>query len=194
ESPGPPAAHVGPPPRASMDTVQAGATPEAYPVLLDRHAHDADHIAVVARVKPHTSYHGPIESGLLKMMLIGLGKHVGALFYHRVLLEQPYDLVVRSIARSMLSKAPIAFGLAAVENPYDATALVEGVAPATFSARAEALLARARELLPCLPTPTADLVIVDRTGKDVSGSAMDTNVVGRKRALRGQAPPPGSPV
>src|SRR5437588_11991006 len=93
---------VGVPIRASMDTVQVGTTPDGCPVLLDRHAAGADHIGVVARIKPHTGFHGPIESGLLKMMMIGLGKHAGALLYHRVLLEQPYDSFVRAAARTLL--------------------------------------------------------------------------------------------
>src|SRR5262249_61574841 len=126
--------------RASMEVVQAGTTPEGYPVLLDRHAAGADHIGVVARVKPHTNFHGPVESGLLKMMMIGLGKHAGALQYHRILLEQPYDRVVRSIGRTMRAKAAIAFGLGIVENAYDEPALVEGVLPQDFEPVEERLL------------------------------------------------------
>ncbi len=119
---------VGVPIRASMEVVQMGTTAEGYPVMLDKHAAEADHIGVVARIKPHTGFQGPIESGLLKMMMIGLGKHTGALAYHRLLLEQPYDPVVRSVARTMRSKAPIRFGLAIVENGFDETALLEAVA------------------------------------------------------------------
>jgi hypothetical protein len=170
--------------RASMDVIETGRTPEGFPVYLDRHASQADHIGVVARVKPHTGFHGPIESGLLKMMLIGLGKHVGALMYHRILLEYPYDQVVRTVGRIMLSKAPIAFGLGLVENAYDETAVVEAVAPANFETREERLLALAKRLLARLPWNQADLLIVDEIGKDVSGAGMDTNVVGGKRAFR----------
>jgi hypothetical protein len=175
---------VGVPIRASMEVVEVGRTAEGFPVYLDRIASTADHIGVVARVKPHTNYHGPIESGLLKMMMIGLGKHVGALMYHRILLEYPYDQVVRSVGKTLLSKAPIAFGLAVVENAYDETALIEAVAPVNFEAREERLLGLARRLLPQLPWKSADLLIIDEIGKDVSGSGMDTNVVGRKRAHR----------
>jgi hypothetical protein len=185
---------VGVPIHASMDTVQVGTTAEGYPVLLDRHAAGADHVGVVARIKPHTGYHGPIESGLLKMMMIGLGKHAGALLYHRILLEQPYDSVVRSVARTMLASAPIAFGLGIVENAYDETALVEAVLPEKFEQREEVLLVRAREWLPRLPVREGDVLIVDEIGKDISGSGMDTNVVGRKRAFRNQPPPAGMPT
>jgi len=185
--------YVGVPILASMETVEVGTTPEGWPVLLDRHAHEADHIAVIARIKPHTAFHGPVESGLLKMMLIGLGKHTGALWYHRLLIEQPYDRVVRSVARTLLACAPIAFGLGIVENGYDETALIEAIAPQDFESREEALLVEARRLLPKLPVRTGDLLIVDRIGKEISGSGMDTNVVGRKRAFRGQPAPAEMP-
>src|SRR5207248_1102339 len=99
---------VGVPILASMEVVSLGTSPEGFPVVLDRVASEADHIGVVARVKPHTGFHGPVESGLLKMMMIGLGKHKGALEYHRILLEQPYDLVVRSVGRTMRDRAAIA--------------------------------------------------------------------------------------
>ena len=184
---------VGVPIRASMDTVQVGVTAEGFPVLLDRIASEADHIGVVARVKPHTGYHGPIESGLMKMMMIGLGKHAGALAYHRILLDHPYDRVVRSIGRTLMAAAPIAFGLAVVENAYDETALLDGVAPEAFEPREEQLLVEARRLLARLPLRQADLLIVDEIGKNISGSGMDTNVVGRKRAFRTQPSPEGIP-
>jgi hypothetical protein len=177
-----------------MEVVQLGTTDDGLPVYLDRRASEADHIGVVARVKPHTGYHGPIESGLMKMMLIGLGKHVGALAYHRILLEQPYDRVVRSVGRTLRARAPVAFGLAVVENGYDETALVEAVPPDQFEPREEALLVEARRLLGSLPWVTADLLIIDEIGKDISGSGMDTNVVGRKRAFRGQPSPPDLPT
>jgi hypothetical protein len=185
---------VGVPIRASMEVVEVGTTAEGFPVVLDRHAAEADHIGVVARVKPHTGYHGPIESGLMKMMMIGLGKHAGALAYHRLLLEHPFDRVVRSVGRTLLARSPIAFGLAVVENAHDETAVLEGVAPGAFEEREEHLLALAKRLLARLPLARADLLIVDEIGKDVSGSGMDTNVVGRKRAFRTQPPPEGQPA
>jgi hypothetical protein len=187
-------AFVGAPIRSSMDVVQLGSTAEGFPVMLDRHAAGADHIGVVGRVKPHTGYHGPVESGLLKMMMIGLGKHAGALAYHRLLLEQPYDLVVRSVGRTMRAKAPISFGLAIVENAFDETAVIEAVHPEKFEPREEELLTLAKRLLARLPLHQAELLIIDEIGKDVSGSGMDTNVVGRKRAFRGQPPGEGQPM
>ncbi len=178
--------YLGVPIRASMEVVSLGDTPEGFPVVMDRFAAEADHVAVIGRVKPHTGYHGPVESGLLKMMMIGLGKHVGALNYHRILLDYPFDQVVRSVARTILGRKPIAFGLAIVENAYDETARIEAVRPEEFEAREEELLVLAKRWLARLPFLKADLLIVDEIGKDISGSGMDTNVVGRKRAFRGQ--------
>ena len=179
---------VGAPIRASMEVITLGNTPEGWPVYLDKIASTADHIGVVARVKPHTSYHGPIESGLMKMMMIGLGKHVGAAWYHRVLLEQPYDPVVRAVGRQMRAKAPITFGLAVVENGFDETALIEAALPADFEPAEERLLVKAKAWLARLPFHKADLLIIDEIGKEISGSGMDTNVVGRKRAFKSQPP------
>lgn len=170
--------------RSSMEVIQLGTTPEGWPVFLDKNASTADHIGVVARIKPHTSYAGPIESGLFKMMMIGLGKKHGAAHYHRVLLEQPYDPVVRAVSKVMRGKAPIAFGLATIENGYDETAHIEACLPNDFETVEERLLVKAKEWLGRLPFHEADLLIIDEIGKDISGSGMDTNVVGRKRALR----------
>src|SRR5262245_5451169 len=116
---------VGVPIRASMEVVSLGNTPDGWPVVLDKIAPEADQLGVVARVKPHTNFNGPVESGLMKMMMIGLGKHAGAAAYHKILLEQPYDLVVRSVGRQLRAKSPIAFGLCLVENAYDELAAIE---------------------------------------------------------------------
>ncbi len=177
-------AAMGAPIRSSMETVGLGSTSEGYPIFLDKHASEADHIAVIGRIKPHTGFHGPIESGLLKMMMIGLGKHKGALYYHRLLLDLPYQQVVRSVGRVVRERAKITFGLGIVENAYDETALIRAALPADFEPVEEELLVTARKWLPQLPLRQADLLIIDEIGKNISGSGMDTNVVGRKRAHR----------
>jgi len=181
-------AFVGAPIRASMEVISLGTTVEGFPVVLDRHASEADHVGVVARIKPHTNYHGPIESGFLKMMMIGLGKHAGALTCHRLLLDHPYDQVVRSVGRLMRARGKFAFGLGLVENAYDETALVEAALPDEFESVEERLLVLARRWLPRLPWREADLLIVDEIGKEISGSGIDTNVVGRKCAFPGIEP------
>ena len=175
---------VGAPIRSSMDVIHLGDTPEGWPVYLDKNASTADHIGVVARVKPHTSYNGPIESGLLKMMMIGLGKRHGAAHYHRLLLEQPYDPVVRSVSRVMRGKAPIAFGLGNCRERLRRDGPARSRPARRFRAGRRTLARQGEEWLGRLPFHEADLLIIDEIGKDISGSGMDTNVVGRKRALR----------
>ena len=184
---------VGAPIRASMEVVSLGASADGYPVVIDRLASEADHIGVIGRVKPHTGYHGGVESGLLKMMMIGLGKHAGAQVCHRIILDEPYEKVVRSVSRTMRARAPIAFGLALVENAYEETARIEGVLPEDFEKREEELLALAKRWLARLPFANADLLIIDEIGKNISGSGMDTNIVGRKRAFRLQPMAEGQP-
>lgn len=175
---------VGAPIRSSMKVVEIGRTPQDWPVYLDNHAANADHIGVVARIKPHTNYSGAIESGWLKMMVIGLGKREGAAWYHRVFLDHTYDPVVRSVSRVIRQKAPITFGLATIENGYEQTAFIESALPSDFEPVEERLLILAKEWLARLPFAQADLLVIDEIGKEISGSGLDTNVTGRKRALR----------
>src|SRR6266446_1736062 len=163
--------------------IQPGATVATgvgSPIHFDRTAFEADHVTIVNRVKPHTNFAGEIESGLLKMTTIGLGKHTGAALYHRAIVDHGFDHVVRSAGQVILARGRIAFGLALVENGYDETALVEAVPAAAFPERDQALLVLAKRWLPRLPVHRPDLLIVDEMGKNVSGSGMDTNVVGRK--------------
>ena len=171
---------IGAPIRSSMETVHLGTTDDGIPLHFDRAAHEADHVAIVNRVKPHTNFSGEIESGLLKMTMIGLGKHTGAALCHRAIVDHGFDRVARSAGGALLARCRIAFGLALVENGYDETALVEAVPATAFAERDRALLVLARRWLPRLPVLRPDLLIVDEMGKNVSGSGMDTNVVGRK--------------
>jgi hypothetical protein len=135
---------------------------------------------VCGRVKPHTSFVGPIESGLMKMMMLGLGKHEGAKTYHRAIQVHSFGQIVRSVADIVLAKGRILAGLAIVENGYDETARIEAVLPADIYEREKELLVLARQWMPRLPFQTADILIVDELGKDISGAGMDTNVIGRK--------------
>ena len=173
-------ASMGAPVRSSMETVHLGTTADGIPLHFDRAAFEADHVVVVNRVKPHTNFSGEIESGLLKMTLIGLAKHTGAALYHRAIAAHSFDHVVRTAGRMLLDRCRIGFGLALIENGYDETALVEAVLPEAFEAREKELLLLAKRWLPRLPVRAPDLLIVDEMGKNISGSGMDTNVVGRK--------------
>ena len=141
----------GAPIRASMETVVVCETPEGVPVHFDRHAFEANHVLVCNRVKPHTGFTGEFESGLLKMMLIGLGKHAGATVYHRAFMDFSFDQIVRSVAAQVIEQCRIVAGLAVVENGYEQTAVVEAIRPDDFIAAEKRLLAEAKRLLPRLP-------------------------------------------
>ncbi|MGE5194315.1 MAG: lactate racemase domain-containing protein [Deltaproteobacteria bacterium] len=172
--------YVGAEIRSSMETVIIDKTPQGIPVHFDRHAHGADHVVVAGRVKPHTGFVGEIESGLHKMMLIGLGKHEGAKIYHRAINDFSWLEIVTAVAESVLRKCKVACGVGIVENAYDETALIAAVPPHDFMRREKELLVLAKEWMPRLPFKKVDLLIVDELGKNISGSGMDTNVIGRK--------------
>ena len=178
--------------KASMETVKVGETEDGVPVLFDKFAFEAKHVAVVGRVKPHTGFVGEIESGLHKMMLIGLGKHKGASLYHGAIVHYNWDRIVRSVGRTVIEKCGVLLGLGIVENQYDQTARIEAVAPDRFVEREKELLKMAKKWMPRLPFEDIDLLIVDKIGKNISGAGMDTNVIGRKfndhSAVDGECP------
>ncbi len=177
---------LGCPVHSSMEVVELGRTPEHdVPVYLDRHAAGADGILVVNRVKAHTDFSGPYESGLFKMITIGLGKRAQAEAVHahgawglRVLIPE--------VARAKLAVAPIRLGLAIIEDGHDQTCAVVGLPAAAIGDEEPRLLERARQVMARLPFPVIDLLIVDRIGKEISGAGMDPNVLGRKR-IEGEA-------
>ncbi len=173
-------AFVGCPIRATMDTVTICETAEGFPVHFDRYAYEADHVVVSGRVKPHTNFVGDIESGLMKMMLIGLGKHAGAKIYHRAILDYSFGQIVRSVANRVLEQCGIVAGVGIVENAYDQTAKIKAVAPEEFELREKELLKQAKQWMPRLPFDRVGLLILDQIGKNISGSGLDTNIVGRK--------------
>jgi hypothetical protein len=171
-------ATMGCPVRATMDVVQIGEA-LGLPVWLDRYAAEADWIGVINRVKPHTDFVGEIESGLFKMMTIGIGKHRGAVQAHRAAVRHRYEPMVLAFGREVLRKARIAFGLGVVENGYDETALVQAFLAADMEAGERELLRKAKAWMARLPFEQIDLLIVDEMGKDISGAGMDSNIIGR---------------
>ncbi len=171
---------VGVPIRATMETVIVAQTSNGLPVHFDKYASQADHVFVVGRVKPHTRFVGPVESGLHKMMLIGLGKHEGAKIYHRGILTMSFPEIIDAVAEQVLQVCRICGGLAILENAEDETAMLEAVRPENFKTREPELLLLANQWLPRLPFNDVDLLIVDQIGKNISGVGMDANVVGRK--------------
>jgi hypothetical protein len=169
---------MGAPIRATMEVVQVGEA-LGMPVWLEKGAAEADRIGIVNRIKPHTDFKGAIESGLFKMLTIGLGKQKGAAQYHRANVRHGYETVITTVGREMLARAPIAFGVGIVENGYDETARVEAFSAAELEAGERRLLKDAREWMARLPFPAFDVLIIEEMGKNISGAGMDTNVIGR---------------
>ena len=169
---------VGMPIRASMDTVLVGITPGGLPAYTDRIASEADGIILLNRVKAHTQFRGAYESGLLKMLAIGLGKQRGAECCHRLGLDH-MSKNVEDISRFLLGRLPVLFGIGLIENAYDHTMDIVGVPARELPDREPALLERAKRNMPRICVPDMDVLIVDRIGKNFSGSGMDPNVTGR---------------
>ncbi len=162
-----------------METVQIGESREGIPVFLDKHAFEADHVVAMNRVKQHTEFKGEIESGIMKMLLIGMGKHQGARVYHRAFEDYGFDGIVESLASVVIERAKVLFGLAILENGYEETARIRGLMPGEIVEGEKKLLRRAKELAPRLPFDDIDVLVVDEMGKNISGTGMDTNVIGR---------------
>ena len=170
---------IGAPIISSMDVVEIGKSRFGFPVMVDRHAAEADGIIVLNRIKPHTEFEGPIESGLMKMMAIGMGKHRGCLEVHKQTVNFGYREVIPEIGGVILENLPVLFGIGIVENIYDETAIIRAVPSSRFLTEEKNLLAEAKRLMARLPFDKVDVLIVDKMGKNISGTGMDTNVIGR---------------
>ena len=167
--------------RAGMETDIIGHTALGnLPVHFDKIANQADHVWLISRIKPHTRFDALIESGLHKMLMIGLGNHIGASLYHRAFSDYSYIELVQQAVPLVLKNCPILGGIALVENERGETALIEALPANQFESREPDLLTRAKEMVPRLPFEKIDLLIIDEIGKDISGAGLDTNVVGRK--------------
>ncbi|HBB17906.1 MAG TPA: [Fe-S]-binding protein [Syntrophus sp. (in: bacteria)] len=181
---------TGAPVLSSMDTMKISSTEDGVPVFIDRNAFEADGIIVVNRIKPHTKFKAPIESGLMKMMAIGMGKQKGAEYYHKAAIQHTFAKIIVDAGREVLKKAPILCGLGLVENGYDQTALIAALLPDELEEREKELLVLAKEMMPRLPFNDIDLLIIDEMGKDISGTGIDPNVTGRNRDILGVFPHP----
>ncbi|MBA3415586.1 MAG: [Fe-S]-binding protein [Chloroflexia bacterium] len=171
-------AAMGCPILSSMETVHLGDVEDGVPVWFDAHAYRADATIPIGRVKPHTDFRGPVESGLMKMVAIGLGKQKGAEFFHAQGFFEFHHLIP-AVAQFTLARVNIPFGIAVVENGFGELGLVEAVPAATMWEREQALLRIAREWLGRLPGERIDVLVVDMLGKDISGAGMDPNVINR---------------
>jgi hypothetical protein len=175
--------------RSSMETVLVGTTPEGFHVFMDRSAWESDGVVPVNRIKPHTDFSGKIESGLLKMMTIGMGKLEGATEAHRQSRKYGFETTIRSVSGKVLASGKILFGVAVVENELHQIAVVRAALPEDLVEQEESTLQLARSLVPRIPFPAFHLLVVDEMGKNISGTGMDTKVIGRGLKLPpGEAP------
>ena len=170
---------MGVPIRATMDVERIGASEDGVDVFCSVEALRSDGVVIVNRVKPHTDFTGTHGSGVMKMIVIGLGKRTGAATCHGAAARLGFERVIRGIARVTLGRAPILCGVAIVENQFHDTARIAVLKPGDIEDREKELLEEARRLMPRLPFDDIDLLVVDRLGKNVSGSGMDPNVTGR---------------
>lgn len=171
-------AETGVPVESSMDVVQVGETNGGIPVFFDRLAFEADLVVPLARIKPHTDFKGPIESGLCKMLAIGLGKHKGCSRLHEEGFGK-FDRLLPDVASVILKNCRIGFGIAVVENAYDQTAIIRAIAADNILLDEPQLLLQAKELMPRIMVDVIDVLVVGEIGKDISGAGMDPNIVGR---------------
>jgi hypothetical protein len=185
---------IGAPVLCSADVVQLGETEgplAGLPVYVSKEAAEADGLIAINRVKPHTSFHGPYESGLMKMLAVGMGRDRGASMVHRLGWSSMVQSI-ESIGSAVLEQLPVIGGLAIIENAHEETALLKGLPGAEIPDSETQLLELARDYMPFLPVDQLDLCVVLEMGKNYSGTGMDTNVIGRLR-LQG-IPEPAEPA
>jgi Lactate racemase N-terminal domain len=170
---------MGVPIDASMEVRKIGTAFDGLDVVFSVPAFAADGVVVLNRVKPHTDFRGTLGSGIQKMLVIGFGKQIGANNAHRAAAHLGYEVVLREFARVILDQAPIFCGVALLEDQHHQTAEIEVLRPENIVREEGRLFKKAQSLLARLPFDEVDLLIIDRMGKDISGSGMDTNVIGR---------------
>lgn len=173
-------AFTGAPIKSSLEVVELPQEGLENKVYVDKYAYEADATIIINRVKLHTDFHGPLESGLMKMCVIGLGKHKQALEIHLQGTRGLRDLMPMT-ARQILKHGNIILGIALAENAYDETAIIKALVPEQIEAEEIKMLDWVRENMPRLPLPQIDILLVDEFGKDISGSGMDTNIIGRHK-------------
>ncbi|MBL4883271.1 MAG: DUF2088 domain-containing protein, partial [Planctomycetaceae bacterium] len=166
--------------RAEIETEQLGTTSHGVPVHFSKTAITADHLLVCNRIKPHTIFSGSIQSGIQKMLTIGLGKATGAAAYHRAAHDFPFEKIVSESVDIIASRASIMGGISLLENSNKEICTIEAIPFSQLAQKEAALLKQAESLMPRIPIKKIDQLIIDEIGKEISGSGLDTNVVGRK--------------
>jgi hypothetical protein len=173
--------------RSSMETVHIGDTAGDIPVHIDKYAFEADHIIPVGRIKPHTDFHGKVESGLLKMLTIGAGKQFGASMSH----QRGWDMMADTVFEAgcyIIKNRSIPFGVGIIEDALHNLVMVEAIKGEEISEREQKLLLLAKSYIPRIPFKKVDILIVNEIGKDISGAGMDPNVTGRS-SVQGKSEP-----
>ncbi|MFT5875410.1 MAG: hypothetical protein ACI8WT_004403 [Clostridium sp.] len=163
---------------SSMETVLIDTLEDGIPVYCDKNAYESDGIIVINKIKPHADFKGDYESGLVKMMAIGLGKHKGATNLHKQGFETFHELLPR-VGESFINNAPILFGIAIVENAYDNPLIIEAIGRKDMMRREKELLKIAKDNTARIKLDEIDVLIIDEIGKNISGEGMDPNVTGR---------------
>ncbi len=173
--------NMGVPIKSSMEVIKIGESKDGIPIYVDKNAVTADHVVLINRLKPHTRFSGEIESGLIKMLLVGLGKDIGAKIYHRAIMKRTFKQIIDSTLPMILSKVSVLFGLAIIENVYGNVADINAIKSEEIIKAEPKLKKESSKLMAKLPFKDVDLLIIDEMGKDISGTGMDTNVIGRKQ-------------
>jgi len=164
--------------------VHIGESEEGIPVYVDQNALNADHVILINRIKPHTKFKGPVESGILKMLSVGMGKVAGATILHRQAVKSGFPEVIHLVAQKVVEILPFLFGIGIIEGPEKKIHSLSLLTKETLSEE-EKLLEKAKQIMTRIPFDEFDLLIVDEIGKDISGTGMDTNVTGRNRDILG---------
>ncbi len=175
---------------SSMEVAEIGTTKNKVSVFMDKNALAADHIVVVNRIKSHTKFKAPIESGVMKMMAIGMGKQKGAALYHKAAVQHTFFKIITDAARLVLKKMPVICAVAILENAYGETAKITALKANEIESREKDLLLLSKKMMAKLPFNEIDLLIIDEMGKDISGVGIDPNITGRNRDLLGVFPHP----
>ncbi|WP_321494073.1 lactate racemase domain-containing protein [uncultured Desulfobacter sp.] len=162
-----------------MDAVEVGRVFDDVPVYFSKNAMEADHSICINRIKPHTKFKGDVESGLYKMLVVGMGKHTGALTYHNFALKYGFHKLLKAMGDTIIEQTNLCLGIGVVEDAYDRVMKIEVIPAAQISAREPDLLILAKAHFPSLPYKQLDLLVVRQIGKEISGSGMDPNVTGK---------------
>lgn len=170
---------VGAPIRATMDTVIVSKLDDGTELHMDRFANEADGVVLVNRIKPHTTFRGDIESGLVKMIVIGMGKISGATIMHSDHGMDIFPQVLPKAATEIMKHVNFLFGVGMIEDAFDQTAIVEAVLGDNLVAREMELLVKSKQLMPRIYFDEFDVLVVERMGKEISGAGIDPNITGR---------------